>query len=78
MQVTVTKIGSRSFYISNRRAKDPMVDLVVEVQCRDMHPLKRNGEKHSLTYIVVMLGTCKWCYAWQALQIIINETFKTT
>ena len=40
-----------------------MVNTVVEVQCRDIHPTKRNWEKHWLTYIVVMLGTCKWYYA---------------
>ena len=51
-----------------------MVNLVVEVQCRGMHPMKRNWEKRFLTFIVVTLGTCKRCYAWQELVILITET----
>ena len=55
-----------------------MVNLVVEVQCRGMHSMKRDWEKHFPTFIVVTLGTCKWCYAWLELLIIITETLKIT
>ena len=62
------QFSRKSSYFSNRRTEDQTVSPVVEVQCKNIHPMKRNWEKHWPTFIEVTLATWKDCYAWQAVR----------